>query len=92
MLINTLTWNSCYCTNVFPTDFPPPPILLLIMFLLLNFASYDVEELVGKKINILIPSPYKEQVRIISPCIFFKLIHSQHDTYLKRYLTTGIPR
>jgi PAS domain S-box-containing protein len=38
--------------------------------------GYDLDELHGKKVNILIPPPYKEQ----------------HDTYIANYLQTGIKR
>ncbi|KYR01871.1 putative protein serine/threonine kinase [Tieghemostelium lacteum] len=38
--------------------------------------GYTIEELQLKKVNILIPSPYKEQ----------------HDTYLKNYFETGIKK
>ena len=38
--------------------------------------GYEVEELLEEKINMLIPSPYREQ----------------HDTYLRNYLRTGIAK
>jgi PAS domain S-box-containing protein len=38
--------------------------------------GYDFEELVGNKLNVIIPAPYKEQ----------------HDTYLHNYSTTKVPK